>query len=587
MISWTETLAPETSSSYDQSFTEFLWLPDGVSGFITRSLVTTRSQEWSKTESFTESSNSQANIGLTYSSGRTISVFGATAFTEIVGSERTITVVSTVNKQTSTVRTTNYTTSATGSVAITTSRWTTSAAGTAPNTSVSFFTENHNTQTTRTTASGTIEKSIDATTNDGTVLAAPLRKTIYSANERDSANVIFTAAKTNATAVNNPVIATNVAQSVLAYTLLPNTNTAQMTATLSTATTPSTIAVVSTALTVNSFSVQAYETTSNNGFVYPNFTQTANASRAIALESAVNFTCASQSLATFTGAPRVITQPISSITTRTAYYLNTSYEQSATTTTTRTRNTQDHFTTSSSTLQTNTQRTYTLVLGPPGNLTFFAEGTITESRFSQSLVTRNTFEIAESGISTSLAVRSRWNLLEQGAANGTASVAGFYSANFSGFILGGTALVYPGVTTIFPQTHSVFTLDDEEEFIEAGTASISSSAATVTWASATDTFSTFNLVAAGNALPVIQSTQIRNGAAPPMINQTFVDFIGRGAYLDQDRNAFTAQGETTERNGDEGTSFLEPLTVIVPSIQLGGDVVWTVSRNQSQTALTA
>jgi hypothetical protein len=583
MISWTETLAPETSSSYEQSLTDYRWFPNGISGFVTRSLLTTRSQEWSKTESFTEIASTEANIQTTYISGRTISVFGAAAGTEIAGSERTITVVSTANKQTSTTRTTNYTTSATGSTEVANSRWTTSVAGTAPDTSVSFYTEPHTITTTSTTASGTITKTIDQTTNDGSVLNAPLRKTVYLANTRDSANVIFTAAKTNATNVTAPIIATNAAQSVLAFTRLPNTQTAEMTATLSTATTPSTIAVISTALSVNSFSLQNYATTSNVGFVYPNFTQTANDSRAVLSGSVVNFTAASQSLVTFTGAPRVITVLLPSITTLEAYYLDTSYEQSAATTTTTTRNTQDYFTTSSSTSLTRTQRTWTLALGPPGSVTLQGEGTITESEFSQSVVSRTTFQIAESGVSTSLAVRSRRNLLKQGVADGTASLAGYYSANLSGYFLGGTASVYPRVTTIFPQTRIIYTLDGEE-FVEAGTASISGSAGTATWASAADTFSTFSLSAVGDPLPVIQSTQARNGSPAAAINQTFVEFIGKGGYRDQDRQTFTTEGQTGSFGS--GTSFLEPLTVLVPSA-VAGDPVWTTQANQSNTTLTA
>jgi hypothetical protein len=202
------------------------------------------------------------------------------------------------------------------------------------------------------------------------------------------------------------------------------------------------------------------------------------------------------------------------------------------------------------------------------------------------------FALPEQRLGTSIAYPESVKLGLFGAADSAGSVAGFYSAPFSGTIgpnyLAGHHRDISHTKTIFPGTFEIYA------DTATGTISFSKLSATVTYSTATETSAeksttSFVVGAQGDAqiARISYGTNVVfGGTLAPY--ESKAETIPPGVYRKTQGDStevFSTSGTVRSFTGSSGgpTFCLEPLSFLVPGQAVDAAVIWTATRNRTAT----
>lgn len=202
------------------------------------------------------------------------------------------------------------------------------------------------------------------------------------------------------------------------------------------------------------------------------------------------------------------------------------------------------------------------------------------------------FAMPEQRLVTSIATPEAVKLGLFGAADSAGSVAGFYSAPFTGTFgdnyLAGQHRDISHTKTIFPGTFEIYA------DTATGTISFSKLSATVTYSTATETSaekSTTSFVVSAQGDPEISriayGTNVVFGGTLAAY-ESRAETIPPGVYRKTQGDStevFSTSGNVRSFTGSNGgdTFRLEPLSFLIPGDTAGSALVWTATRNRTAT----
>jgi len=565
MISWATTVDPGTSFVGLTSSSGIVPANPGAgaSVTVTTSAATTHESNWSRSVTVQTSG--------TFS--RTSSRVLGTA-DSVAGSSTTIRNVIDI---TETVGTSEYTYRATATATTATTIYATTVVASQTLTTAS---ETERTITTLTQVA-LVEKTAYTTTNGEETIRTPILATVYLAQDDE---VIWYAATSAATNLGGAQAASSAGASATRLTVLPWTQTVVAADANTTEGTEVELPVISSEITHGSVSIDFENEQSRQGVLnynaLPNETFDSFSFPEVIDNSALPFTVAFPETFTARGAVGSETLCVLSTVTVRAFTAGSSFSDTATITTTISREHSVATAESSSVSATNEVIAYNGT-DPDDSYTW------TASNYSSISNRLTTFARRSQGITTSFAVGSKSYEAYNGVVDDEGSIRLGYSfnSNLNGANNDLTASVSRGVLSIFPNANV---------FPGSGvSATFSSLSATLALPGETSTTTTTAEVTPfGEAIKVFSGpNQWRSAVDPSSLgrSETVYLTLPRGVYSTEG-STFSTSGKTTSFVSGGGASSATPLSVsfIVGNTNLvsADKIVWAVSRNSHSSLAT-